>query len=55
MAAETPDDDAELEALLRGAERLCATQDALLRGQYEHLRARIAALIQLRRTTNQAA
>lgn len=55
MAAETTDDDAVLESMLREAERLCATEDALLKGQYEHLRARIAALIELRRTSAEAA
>ena len=43
------DEDAVLRAMLADAERLCATDDALLKGQYEHLRARIDALIELRR------
>lgn len=42
------DEDALLRAMLADAERLCATDDALLKGQYEHLRARIDALIELR-------
>ena len=45
------DDDAVLRAMLAEAERLCATRDALLKGQYDHLRARIDALIELRRRT----
>jgi len=43
------DEDALLRAMLADAERLCATDDALLKGQYQHLRARIDALIELRR------
>ena len=45
------DDDAVLRAMLAEAERLCTTGDALLKGQYEHLRARIDALIELRRVS----
>jgi hypothetical protein len=45
------DDDAVLRAMLAEAERLCATGDALLKGQYEHLRGRIDALIELRRVS----
>jgi hypothetical protein len=45
------DDDAVLRAMLAQAERLATSGDALLRGQYEHLRARIDALIELRRTS----
>jgi hypothetical protein len=45
------DDDAVLRDMLAQAERLCATDDVLLKGQYEHLRARIDALIELRRVT----
>lgn len=37
-----------LNAMLEGAEVLCRTDDALLRGQYEYLRARIQAVIELR-------
>jgi hypothetical protein len=48
------DDDAVLAAMLAQAERLCATGDALLKGQYEHLRARIDALIELRRASGAA-
>lgn len=49
--SETPvqDDDAVLAAMLAQAERLCATGDSLLKGQYDHLRSRIDALIELRR------
>jgi hypothetical protein len=43
------DDDAVLRAMRDEAERLSKTGDVLLRGQYEHLRARIDALIELRR------
>ncbi len=45
------DDDAILRRMLEAADRLCAGGDALLTGQYRHLRARIEALIELRRTT----
>ena len=41
-------DDEILEAMLAEAEKLCATDDALLQGQYRHLRERIRALIELR-------
>ena len=51
MAEQSRDDDAVLRAMLIEAERLCATGDALLKGQYDHLRARIDALLELRRTT----
>jgi hypothetical protein len=44
-----PDDDTVLRAMLAQAEQLCATGDGLLKGQYEHLRARIDALLELRR------
>lgn len=36
-----------LSRMLADAESLCATRDALLAGQYRHLRARIAALVEL--------
>lgn len=36
-----------LSRMLSDAESLCRTQDALLVGQYCHLRGRIAALIEL--------
>ena len=49
--ADTDQDDAVLEAMLKQAEGLCASGDAMLKGQYEYLRARIDALIELRRTT----
>jgi hypothetical protein len=45
------DDDAVLAAMLEMADRLCASGDALVVGQYKHLRARIDALIELRRTS----
>jgi hypothetical protein len=45
-----PDEDAILARMLEGADRLCASGDAILAGQYRHLRARIDALIELRRT-----
>ncbi len=45
---ETQDDDAILADMLRQAETLCRSQDALLCGQYAHLRDRIRALIELR-------
>jgi hypothetical protein len=41
-------DGAVLKALLEGAEKLCGTGDALLAGQYEYLRERIRAIIELR-------
>ncbi|MBW8812905.1 MAG: hypothetical protein JF588_05715 [Caulobacterales bacterium] len=46
-----PDDDAVLRAMRTEAERLATSGDALLRGQYEYLRARIDALIELRRVS----
>jgi hypothetical protein len=46
----TQDDDLILKAMLEQAEQLCKSGDALVRGQYEYLRARIDALIELRRT-----
>jgi hypothetical protein len=33
--------------MLAEAEALCGTSDALLAGQYQHLRGRIAALVEL--------
>jgi hypothetical protein len=36
-----------LSRMLADAESLCATPDALLAGQYRHLRGRIAALVEL--------
>jgi hypothetical protein len=42
------DDRDILNAMLDGANVLCRTDDALLRGQYEYLRARIQAVIELR-------
>ena len=43
-----PDEDAILAEMLALADRLTRTEDALMAGQYDHLRARIAALIALR-------
>jgi hypothetical protein len=42
------DEDALLAEMLALAERLATTNDALMAGQYAFLRARIAALIELR-------
>lgn len=42
------DEDALLAEMLALAERLTMTDDALMAGQYAYLRARIAALIELR-------
>ena len=39
---------ADMKAL---ADRLCATEDAMLEGQYRYLRGRIVALIELRLAT----
>jgi len=41
-------DDAILANMLREVEILCRSEDALLCGQYAHLRDRIRALIELR-------
>jgi hypothetical protein len=48
MSEATPDEDAILAAMQREAELLCQCSDALLAGQYAHLRERIRALIALR-------
>lgn len=40
-------DCATLSRMLADAETLCGTHDALLAGQYRHLRGRIAALLDL--------
>lgn len=42
------DESALLLEMLTLAERLAESEDALMTGQYVHLRARIAALIELR-------
>ncbi|WP_156495449.1 hypothetical protein [Croceicoccus estronivorus] len=42
------DEDALLAQMLEMAEQLAATDDALLAGQYDYLRARIAALMEIR-------
>jgi hypothetical protein len=48
MSGAQTDDDAILANMLREAEQLCRSEDALLTGQYAHLRDRIRALIELR-------
>jgi len=48
-----PNDDAILRAMLAEAESLCQSGDALLQGQYHHLRDRIRALIELRLCTSE--
>jgi len=40
-------DYATLSRMLADADTLCGTNDALLAGQYRHLRGRIAALLEL--------
>ncbi len=42
------DDDTILRAMLEQARQLCQTDDALMKGQYEHLLARVDALLALR-------
>ncbi len=42
------EDDKILRDMMQQAERLCDTGDALLKGQYWHLRGRIQALLDLR-------
>ncbi len=42
------DEDALLAEMLALADRLTETDDALMAGQYAYLRARVAALIELR-------
>jgi hypothetical protein len=46
--SDRPDEDAILAEMLALAEQLAATDDALMAGQYDYLRARVAALIELR-------
>jgi hypothetical protein len=46
MSAET--DNTILARMLADAETLCQCSDALLEGQYRHLRDRVRALIELR-------
>ena len=48
MNASKTGDDAILANMLREVEILCHSEDALLFGQYAHLRDRIRALIELR-------
>ena len=49
------DEDALLAQMLALAERLATSEDALLAGQYAYLRARVAALIELRSFATEAA
>ncbi|AJP71228.1 hypothetical protein [Sphingomonas hengshuiensis] len=42
------DEAAMLRDMLAIADRLAASEDALMAGQYAHLRARVAALVELR-------
>jgi hypothetical protein len=42
------DENATLSYMLAAADRLCKTDDAFMQGQYQHLRGRICALIELR-------
>jgi hypothetical protein len=48
MPMPAQNDDAILQAMLEQAEKLCDTKDALMAGQYRHLRDRVRALIELR-------
>jgi hypothetical protein len=48
MSDQRQSDDAILANMLREAESLCRSEDALLCGQYRHLQDRIRALIELR-------
>lgn len=48
MTESAMDEDALLAEMLALAERLCASGDALMAGQYAHLKARVEALIALR-------
>ena len=48
MSEPEKNDDTVLANMLREAEQLCRSEDALLCGQYAHLRDRIRALIELR-------
>ena len=43
-----PNEDNLLRDMLAQAEQLCCTEDALMQGQYKHLRDRIRALIEMR-------
>jgi hypothetical protein len=47
-SASDEDENATLNYMLAAAERLCKTNDAFMQGQYQHLRGRICALIELR-------
>ena len=46
-SASDEDENATLSHMLAAAERLCKTDDAFMQGQYQHLRGRICALIEL--------
>ena len=48
MSETQKNDDAILANMLREVEILCRSEDALLCGQYAHLRDRVRALIELR-------
>ena len=48
MSEDPVSEDAILEQMLALAERLVQSDDALMAGQYEFVRSRIAALIELR-------
>ncbi|MFC3712557.1 hypothetical protein ACFOMD_08250 [Sphingoaurantiacus capsulatus] len=48
-------DDAILNEMLKLVDKLCQSGDALLVGQYRHLRARIDVLLELRGRTEDAA
>ena len=48
VMSEQQEDDKILANMLREVETLCRSEDALLCGQYAHLRDRIRALIELR-------
>lgn len=48
MTDQIQNDDAILANMLREAESLCRSEDALLCGQYRYLQDRIRALIELR-------
>jgi hypothetical protein len=51
-SASDEDENVTLSDMLAAAERLCKTHDAFMQGQYQHLRGRICALIELRRTVD---
>ena len=51
-SASDEDENATLNHMLAATERLCKTNDAFMQGQYQHLRGRICALMELRRTVD---